>query len=78
MPNKTPKREVLRVAKRLLAEDLSPKGYSTLPNSCWMQGPPEVVARAEAAESLAKFGADAAPAVPALTRLLADDNVCFA
>jgi HEAT repeat protein len=76
MPHKTPKREVLRLARRLLAEDLSCKGYSILPNSCWMQGPPEVVARAEAATSLAKFGADAAPAVPALIRLLADDNVC--
>src|SRR5262245_60237320 len=77
MPNKAHKREVLRLAKRLLTEDLSFKGYSILPNSCWMQGPPEVVARAEAAGSLAKFGADVAPAIPALIRLLADDNVCY-
>jgi HEAT repeat protein len=76
MPSKIPRREVLRLAKQLLAEDLSFKGYSILPNSCWMQGPPEVVARAEAAASLAKFRAGAAPAVPALIRLLADDNVC--
>src|SRR5215470_4808777 len=76
MPNKSPKGEVLRLARRLLAEDLSFKGYSILPNSCRMQGPPEVVARAEAAASLAQFGADAAPAIPALIRLLADDNVC--
>ena len=76
MPNKIPQREALRLAKRLLAEDLSVKGYSILPNSCWMQGPPDVVARAEAAEALAKLGADAAPAVPGLIRLLADENVC--
>jgi HEAT repeat protein len=75
MASKPPKHEVLRLAKRLLAEDLTFKGYSILPNSCWMQGPPEAAARAEAATSLAKFGADAAPAVPALIRLLTDDNV---
>jgi HEAT repeat protein len=76
MPNKTSKREVLRLAKRLLAEDLAFKGFSILPNSSWMQGPPEVLARAKVAESLAEFGADAAPAIPALIRLLTDDNVC--
>src|SRR5262245_15670055 len=76
MPSKTHKREVLRLAKRLLTDDLSFKAFSILPNSCWMQGPPEVVARGEAAAALGKFGVDATPAIPALIRVLADQNVC--
>src|SRR5262245_44277365 len=60
------KREVLRLAERLRTDDLSFKGYSILPNSCWIQGPPEVVARGEAATALGEFGAEASPAIPAL------------
>jgi HEAT repeat protein len=75
MPDNARKREVLRLAQRLLSDDLSFKGVETLPNSCWIQGPPEVVARGETARALGEFGPEAIPAVPALVRVLSDRNV---
>src|SRR5215471_8206966 len=76
MTDKARKRKALRLAERLRTDDLSFQGYHLLPNSSWIQGPPEVVARGEAATALGELGADASPAIPALVRVLADQNVC--